>query len=257
MHTNLSTNESHPRVLLAEDDSDAQMILTHILTEAGAYVVATSNGQECLDEALAAWDGKIPFDVILLDLMMPVMDGTQTARELRSHGYNLPIVAITARSTDNDEQASLDAGCDAYVSKLSGKDALLNTVAKHMRKRGKPASSEISVLPSVPNVIHQNPEYIKPVISFLGRLPDLMLCIESAMTRKDWHGIKAYSIEMSSASLYGYLIFAGLLKRVQTAAECENGAELSRLIPQLQHAAKSMLAGKVLIEAKYPLNKSL
>jgi signal transduction histidine kinase/FixJ family two-component response regulator len=125
------------RVLLVEDGRDNQRLIAHILRKAGAEVAIAENGQEAIDKILSdeAVTGIDPachvgsFDVVLMDMQMPVLDGYNTTRQLRSMGYSGPIVALTAHALSQDRQKCLDAGCDEYLTKPVEQRRLLDTVA--------------------------------------------------------------------------------------------------------------------------------
>ena len=123
------------RILLAEDAPDNQRLISFILTKAGAEVMTAENGQIAVDLATAAWKANNPFDVILMDMQMPVLDGYQATGRLRRQGYSGPIVALTAHTMDSQRQECLDAGCDDYVAKPINRPLLLSTVAKHATRR--------------------------------------------------------------------------------------------------------------------------
>jgi Amt family ammonium transporter len=77
----------------------------------------TGNGQIALAIALAAQRAGNPYDVILMDMQMPVVDGYGATQKLRSAGYNGRIIALTANAMIEDRQKCIDAGCDDYISK--------------------------------------------------------------------------------------------------------------------------------------------
>jgi CheY-like chemotaxis protein len=106
-----------PRVLLAEDNRDMQQIFSRQLTTPGFQVVGVANGRSALELATAAWKAGHPFDVILMDLEMPIIDGYEATRRLRNDGYPGPILSLSAHSADDYRQESLLAGCNDCLSK--------------------------------------------------------------------------------------------------------------------------------------------
>ena len=117
------------RVLLAEDSSDNQRLIGFILKKAGAEVTLADNGQIASDLVAAATSEDSPFDVILMDMQMPVMDGYTATRQLRNDGYSGPIIALTAHAMATDRQKCLDAGCDEYAPKPIDRQKLIAMVA--------------------------------------------------------------------------------------------------------------------------------
>ncbi|MCC7014510.1 MAG: PAS domain S-box protein [Planctomycetes bacterium] len=119
------TEDSQParldgvRVLLAEDAVVNQRLITYLLTKAGASVTLAGDGRAALEQ-LADADGlrtPTPFDLVLMDMQMPVMDGYAAVRRLRELGCRLPIIALTAHAMSSDRDACLGAGCDDYATK--------------------------------------------------------------------------------------------------------------------------------------------
>jgi len=123
------------RVLLAEDGPDNQRLIAFMLEKAGADATVAENGRAALDLALAARDRGAPFDVILMDMQMPVMDGYDATAELRKAAYTGPIIALTAHAMSTDRNKCLAAGCDDYVAKPVDIRTLVSTVGRYVPER--------------------------------------------------------------------------------------------------------------------------
>ena len=107
----------HPHILLAEDEPDHQLVISRMLHDVGAHVTIVENGKCAVDRALQAQEQGNPFDLILMDIQMPVMDGYLAIRRLREARYRLPVVALTAHAMVGDRQKFMEAGGDDYITK--------------------------------------------------------------------------------------------------------------------------------------------
>jgi CheY-like chemotaxis protein len=120
------------RVLFAEDGIDNQRLIGVILRKAGCEVTIVENGQQTLDAVHAAQAKGEAFDLILSDMMMPVMDGYTSVARLRSEGYKGPIVALTAHAMAGEKERCLAVGCDDFATKPVNRQSLLETVRYHI-----------------------------------------------------------------------------------------------------------------------------
>jgi signal transduction histidine kinase/CheY-like chemotaxis protein len=120
------------RILLAEDGHDNQKVIEHFLTRAGLQVEIAENGKLAYDMAVATHDSGSPYDLILMDIDMPVLDGYQVTSMLRRAGFTKPIIALTAHALSGDRERCLQAGCNDYTTKPIRRKLLLSVLARHL-----------------------------------------------------------------------------------------------------------------------------
>jgi len=132
------------RVLLVEDGPDNQRLIAFLLRKAGAGVTLADDGLAAVEAVVGKWrppsagdSAATPFDVILMDIQMPVMDGFEATRRIRSAGHQGPIIALTAHASADDRRRCLDAGFDDYLSKPIDRGELLRLVARHAGPRSR------------------------------------------------------------------------------------------------------------------------
>ncbi len=134
LHSALEASDvSKLRILLAEDNVVNQKVAAAILKRAGHTVFIAGNGKE----ALKAWKGQA-FDLILMDIQMPEMDGLSATAEIRQDeratGRHIPIIAMTAHAMTGDRERCLAGGMDDYISKPVDAGQLLKLVSQHGRQ---------------------------------------------------------------------------------------------------------------------------
>jgi DNA-binding response OmpR family regulator len=116
-------------ILVAEDQADIRDLIVLNLRNAGYEVTAVADGQQALDHAFAH-----PSDLLVLDLMMPRLDGLDVCKALRARGHSTPILMLTAKSTELDRVLGLELGADDYLTKPFSMAELLARVKALLRR---------------------------------------------------------------------------------------------------------------------------
>jgi DNA-binding response OmpR family regulator len=117
-----------PKLLVVEDDESLSMVLTDALRGAGYRVETVADGEQALARAL---EGR--FDLVILDLMLPRLDGYEVCRRMRAAGKTAPVLMLTARGREEDRVKGLDLGADDYVAKPFSMKELLARVRARIR----------------------------------------------------------------------------------------------------------------------------
>jgi CheY-like chemotaxis protein len=119
------------RVLVVDDRRDIRYLAQHFIEEAGGYVDVAEDGVEAIRKVREA-ETTAPFDLVVMDMQMPVMDGYEATRQLRAVGYHRPIIALTAGAMQGDREKCIEAGCNDYTSKPVDGSKLVALVAYHL-----------------------------------------------------------------------------------------------------------------------------
>ena len=144
------------RILLVEDDVRLAEALAEALTDQLYVVDVVKDGESGWSQAKA-----IAYDLILLDVTLPKLDGFSLCQRLRTHGYHLPILMLTARDTSSDKVNGLDAGADDYVVKPFDLQELLARIRALLRRGNSPSAPTLvwgglHLNPSTYEVSYQN-----------------------------------------------------------------------------------------------------
>ncbi|MFN0060570.1 MAG: ATP-binding protein [Planctomycetota bacterium] len=121
------------RVLLAEDGIDNQRLFGAYLRKAGYTLDVANDGRHAYESLIAAARANRPFTLLVTDMQMPEMDGYTLVSRLRSEGFRLPIIALTANAMASDRARCLDAGCDEFLTKPLKRAELLEMVARVLK----------------------------------------------------------------------------------------------------------------------------
>lgn len=117
------------KILVVDDSMENQMLLNVYLQKMGMKVDEAPNGDIGVQKALAE-----DFDLILMDIQMPVLDGYSATEKLRASGYKKPIIALTANAMKEDRERSIRAGCNDYLTKPIQSNKLMQTIIDHLER---------------------------------------------------------------------------------------------------------------------------
>ena len=117
------------KILIAEDDRELRQLFSHVLSKNGYIVKGVSNGREALDALDAEY-----YDLIISDIMMPVMDGYELVRQLRESGSSIPVLMITARDAFDDMRQGFQSGSDDYMVKPVNVNEMVLRVGALLRR---------------------------------------------------------------------------------------------------------------------------
>lgn len=120
-------NMCNGKILVAEDNPSNQKLITILLRKIGLEVTIAEDGQKAVEKCDAE-----TFDIILMDMQMPNMNGYEATHQLRSQGVTTPIIAVTANAMMGDEEKCLEAGCNGYISKPIDRNKLTEVINQHL-----------------------------------------------------------------------------------------------------------------------------
>ena len=226
------------RVLLAEDGEDNQRLLMAFLKQAGLHVTLAVNGAEAVRSAEAC---NFDFDLVLMDMQMPVMDGYLATRVLRRAGYARPIIAVTANAAAEDRAKCLAAGCSEYLSKPISRQTLLATCASQMASSPvasavipPPRASQIVPCAGAPTAplcssLAHDSRVAKVLDRFVSRLPERVSQIRQCLDAGDLEQLRQAVHNLKGAgSGYGFAPLSEQSARTEDALRAEQSLECVR-----------------------------
>ncbi len=253
------------RILVADDGEANRQLLQLVLSRAGLEVVAVENGKEALDLATTE-----QFDLIFLDMQMPVMDGYTAARRMREHGLQLPIIALTANVMATDEQECREAGCSGFLSKPIQIDRLLAYAAQEVgtkpsvERHASPSDLETRIVtnldqlataielqadedPStrgaIVSTLPMDDEEFRAIVSgFVKKLRTRMGVMHTCAKDRDLKSLVQHAHWLAGAGgTVGFGVFTDPARALERAAKAEDLEHSLELFQQLQTMVDSIV----------------
>lgn len=168
------------QVLLAEDNTDNQQLISLYIRSAGAQVTIAENGKQAVEKASCQ-----DFDLVLMDMQMPVLDGLGATKQLRQLGYDKPIVALTANAYKEDREKCGNAGADGFLTKPIERKAFFDALAEYLPE------TEVTERTSDKTPIHstlleEGDEFIDLIDTFIEELPSMIKDLRDLYAEQRW-----------------------------------------------------------------------
>ena len=220
-------------MLLAEDVASIQFVISKFLEQMNLDVDVADNGCVACQMAQKSKDEGTPYDLILMDIQMPEMNGYEATQWLRQHDWKGPIVALTAHAMVGDREKCIRAGCDDYLSKPVSSATLREVLARCLGQtlaatEGEDGTHNAGDGPV--GLLEGGPlsaaTVARLIAEFAQELPDRARAIEDALRRRDVHRLTELTHQLKgSAALYGFAQVAKMAHGIHQGATAEADLE--------------------------------
>lgn len=225
------------RVLVAEDNEDIRALVRLILSKTGIDLDMVENGKDAVNKA-----NEKKYDLILMDVQMPVMDGLTAVKELRENGYILPIVVMTANAMQKDREECIEAGFDSFISKPINRKDLYQVVSQHLMP-SKASEGEKIMLTS--DLLNEDPDLIDLIDKFMSRLPGMRDAINQAHTDQQNEELSSLIHQMKGVGGgYGYPMLTQQCAKIEFQVANENIENVVVLVEEFNQIVEQILEGK-------------
>jgi PAS domain S-box-containing protein len=236
------------RILLAEDSPDNQELLSTVLGNVGAELEVVENGRLAVEHAEAGI-----FDVVLMDMNMPEMDGYEATRTLRDRGYPRPILALTANAMSGDCEQCLAAGCDAHLAKPIDRKQLIEAVAQYAgSKSGRsdppPAIPSRAEIPApwdgIVSCFADDPQLVDILPRFVQRLPDQLEALGKALEENRLNDAQRLAHRLKGAGgSYGYPTLSEAAKSLEAAVKDHDAERAAAALAEVKAVGAAIALG--------------
>ena len=221
-------------ILIVEDNEDNQQLLSIILCDIGAEITFAKNGQEALDKTRNK-----TYDLILMDIQMPVMGGIEATKILRQSDYTNPIVALTANAMKSDYDMCIEAGCDGFLTKPINKDKLFKTIYKYLEIEDRNIHDD----KIISDILDKRSVKMRElVLKFIRSLPERIEAIERFRNAKNWTSMRDELHKLKGiGTVMGYPMITEIATELDYEVKIENELEVDTLLLNLKNICERVV----------------
>ncbi len=232
-----AANTANCNLLLAEDNHDNQRLMSLYLNHLGCCVDIAENGQQAVDMAM-----RTSYDMILMDMQMPEMDGLQAIRQLRAKGCRSTIISLTANTEEEDVQRCYQAGCDDFIAKPVDRSHFNQVISKHL----KPANPDKKHGPAVHSILLDESESFAALVNeFIDNFSKQLDELDEFYNKRNWKMLQNLAHDLKgSGGGYGYPQISEIASRIETASKNAEYHLLPEMLQELRQIASQIIRGR-------------
>jgi CheY-like chemotaxis protein len=231
-----------PAILFADDVPENRMLVEIILKKTGCEVTSCANGKEAVEYA-----EKQKFDVILMDIQMPVMNGVEATKHIKANGMNrlTPVIALTASDTKEDAMMCLEAGFEDHLSKPVNHDLLRRKIEKFAKQ-----ATAVRIALSggdIVSLLADDRDYHKTIEVFLGGLPGRIMEMRDAFDKGNIQELatKVHALK-GLGGFAGFPIYTEKAKELEELVRSNKLDDVKRQLDELSElCCRTKLSGSV------------
>ena len=213
-------------MLLVEDSLDNQRLVSMYLNQLGVEVVIAGNGSQAIERIRES-----QFDLVLMDMQMPIMDGLEATGVLRSLGISTPIVALTANAMKEDVARCHEAGCDAFLAKPIDHDEFVRVMRAYLESA---AAEPESCADTQNSGSDGNALFSELVATFLSGLPVQLEAMQAAYKQQDWPKLKALAHKLKGAGGgFGHMDLTEMAAALELSVKQDNPVNAAECLIRL------------------------
>ncbi len=232
-----AASKTNDNLLLAEDNRDNQRLMSLYLKHLGCRVDIAENGRQAVEMAM-----RTSYDVILMDMQMPEMDGLQAIRQLRDNGCQSTVISLTASTRQEDIQRCYQAGCDDFIAKPVDRAHFNQVISKYLKSAG-PVKEDSPAVHSI--LLEESESFATLVNEFIDNFIKLLDEMDDLYKKQNWKILQNRTHDLKgSGGGYGYPQISEIASRIETASKNAEYHLLPEMLLELRQLAVKIIRGR-------------